>query len=209
MLPSLYLITDRNLPRHLSLKDVVAQAMRGGVSFVQLREKDLPTRNLFALAKEMKELVRNSKGKLLINDRVDIALALQLDGVHLGQSGFPVKEARAIMPKQMILGVSTHSLIEAMKAESDGADFITIGPIYPTASKIKYGPPLGLDTLSRTINKIRIPVYPIGGISLENIHEVTEAGGKRAAVISAIIASSDACRAARQMLEALEKRMEK
>ena len=205
-LSSLYAITDRKQLQNLQLKEAVAQAVKGGASFVQLREKDLSTRDLFALARDIKEVVKSSNGRLLINDRIDIALALQLDGVHLGQNGFPAKEARAILPKNMLLGVSTHSLAEAIEAESHGADFITLGPIYPTPSKTKYGLPIGLDILSQTLEKIRIPVYAIGGIQLDNLNDVINVGGKRVAVISAIIASSDVYTATRKILATLDKR---
>lgn len=205
--PLLYLITDRNQTHGCKLQDVLNQAVRGGAALVQIREKDLSAGELFHLTKELKEVVKQSNGKILINDRLDIALSLGLDGVHLGQSGFPVKEARKMMPREMLLGVSTHSLSEAINAERDGADFITFGPVYPTPSKIKYGAPVGLNALTQVLQRVTIPIFAIGGISLEKIAIIKGLGCNRVAVISAIIASSDVYSATREMLEALAKRI--
>lgn len=188
----LYLITDRKIYTDKnSFINAIEGALKGGVKAVQLREKDLNTRELLELAYKMRELTKKYHVKLFINDRVDIALAVDADGVHIGQKGIPAHAVRKIVQDKLIIGVSTHSFDEALEAERDGADFITLGPIYETPSKLKYGKPIGVDTLRRVKSKISIPVFGIGGIKLDKVGEVMEAGAHGVALISAILASKD------------------
>jgi len=189
---SLYLITDRKLlTPHSSLLTAVEDGLKGGVKAVQLREKDLNTRELLELAYKMRELTKKYHAKLFINDRIDIALAIGADGVHIGQKGIPAHAVRKIVQEKLRIGVSTHSLEEALEAERDGADFITLGPIYETPSKLKYGKPIGVDTLRRVKSAVSIPVFGIGGIKLDRVQEVMEAGADGVALICAILAAQD------------------
>jgi thiamine-phosphate pyrophosphorylase len=188
----LYLITDRKLFTTLCPMYVAIEAaLRGGVKFIQLREKHLETRKLLDMASWMLELTKEYNAKLLINDRVDIALAVNADGVHIGQKSLPVHTVRKIVGNKLLIGVSTHSLGEAVGAEKNGADFITLGPIYKTPSKLNYGNPIGIDILRRVKSKISIPVLPIGGIKLDKVKEVMDAGADGVALISAILAAED------------------
>lgn len=183
----LYLITDRKLfTTGCSLYTAVEDALNAGVKVIQLREKDLPTRKLFDMASWMIELTKEYGAKLLINDRVDIALAAGADGVHLGQKSIPAHAVRKISGNKLLIGVSTHSIDEAIEAERDGADFITLGPIYQTPSKLKYGNPIGIETLRKVKSEVSIPVLAIGGIKLDRVKETMEAGADGIALISAI-----------------------
>ncbi|TNF52127.1 thiamine phosphate synthase [bacterium] len=184
---NLYLITDRKLvTRHLSLVTAVRQALKGGVIAIQVREKDMKTRQLLKLSYRMRELTEKFQAKLFINDRFDIALAVGADGVHLAQSSIPVHVVRKTVKNRLLLGVSTHSLKEAKEAEKAGADFITLGPVYQTPSKMQYGKPVGLETLKRVCRTINTPVFAIGGIRSSRINEIKNAGSYGDAMISEI-----------------------
>jgi thiamine-phosphate pyrophosphorylase len=187
----LYLVTDRKQVAGGSLENALEKALLGGVRAVQLREKDLDIRELLDTAYSIREMTKKFGARLFINDRVDIALAVDADGVHLGHTGMPAYAARGMMPEVMFMGVSTHSVEEVMRAEQDGADFVTLGPIYETPSKIKYGTPLGLDILKEAIKMSSVPVFAIGGIKQEHIDSVVNAGASGTALISAILASKD------------------
>jgi thiamine-phosphate pyrophosphorylase len=156
-----------------------------------LREKDLGIRDLLAMAYRLRELTDRYSAKLFINDRVDVAVAVEADGVHLGQSSMPAHAAKKASKGNLIVGVSTHSLTEALEAERDGADFITLGPVYQTPSKLKYEKPAGTDSLNKVCKEISIPVFAIGGIKIENLKEAKECGAYGFAVISAILGSDN------------------
>jgi thiamine-phosphate pyrophosphorylase len=188
---SLYLITDRTQTAGRMLPAVVADALRGGMRAVQLREKDLTGRQLFELAGELREITWKYDAKLLINDRVDIALAVGADGVHLGKAGLPVQKARSILGSEYLIGYSAHSAEEALQAQMDGADFVTIGPVYPTPSKAQYGVPSGLRVLAETARTARIPVFALGGVKHSSIGEVLAAGAHGVALISAVMSAPD------------------
>ena len=188
----LYLITDRKLfSDNSSLFTAVEEALRVGLKAVQLREKDLGTRELLDMAYRMRELTRAYKAKLFINDRVDIALAIEADGVQLGKESIPAHAVRKTFEDKLMISVSTHSLDEALEAERGGADLITFGPIYHTPSKIKYGEPIGIETLKKVKAKILIPIFAIGGIKLDKVREVKEAGADGVALISAILTAEN------------------
>ena len=188
----LYLITDRKLfHAQCSLYLAIETVLQAGVKHIQLREKRLPTRNILDMAYWMRELTREYGAKLLINDRVDIALAVEADGVHLGQESLPAHAARKIAGDDFLIGVSTHGIEEALRAEHDGADFITLGPIYNTPSKLKYGNPIGVATLKQVKSQVSVPVLAIGGIKTNAVHEVLSAGADGVAVISGILAAED------------------
>ncbi|MDA8085056.1 MAG: thiamine phosphate synthase [Nitrospiraceae bacterium] len=189
----IYLITDRKIFEGDTdaLLRGVEGALEGGVKAVQLREKDLETRTLLALAYRMRELTARYGARLFINDRADIAVAVSADGVHLGHTGIPVEAARKVCGEKMLIGRSTHSLEEARQAQEAGADFITFGPVFETPSKRPYGEPVGVKLLRDTTERISIPVFAIGGISREKVQEVTEAGASGIALISGILAAGD------------------
>ena len=200
----LYLITDRKLITHYSsLIAVVRQALKGGVRAVQLREKHLETRELLKMADKMRDLTRQFNASFFINDRFDIALAVGADGVHLTQNSIPTAAVRKAVKKKLLIGVSTHSLKEAGEAEKGGADFITVGPVYRTPSKLRYGKPMGLDTLKKITSRMSIPVFAIGGIKSSNIEYIKEAGAYGAAMIREVLASNNINRKTKELVNLL------
>lgn len=198
----LYLITDRTLiTHHSSLVTAVEEALEAGVRAVQFREKDLPVREQLDMAYSMKDLTTRYNAMLFINDRVDIALCVGAEGVHLGQSGIPVHAVRDMAGNKLMIGASTHSLEEASIAEEEGADFITFGPIYDTPSKVKYGRPVGIDALKEVNKKVSIPIFGIGGIKTDNIKDVIDAGAQGIALISGIFGEPDVRKATQEYLK--------
>ncbi len=194
----IYLITDRKLSD--DIYDVVEKALKAGVRAVQLREKDLSGRELTEMSERMLRITERYGADLFINDRVDIALSTGAKGVHLGVKGIPVSVARRIAPR-LLVGASTHTLEEAMRAEEEGAHFITFGPVYETPSKLAYGRPLGIDTLKDVTSRVKIPVFAIGGIDKKRVKEVIDAGAYGVALIGAILRSEDPERSARELVE--------
>jgi thiamine-phosphate pyrophosphorylase len=186
----LYLITDRKVATK-PLPEAVRLALEGGVKAVQLREKDLPVRELLSLAQELRTVTREFGAKLFINDRVDVARAVDADGVHLGGQSMPVEAVRKVVGKAMKIGVSTHNREEAKAAQLGGADFITYGPIFETPSKAKYGIPVGVKSIKDIKNEVSIPIYSVGGINSGNMLQVMSAGADGIAVISAIMKAED------------------
>ncbi|BET57004.1 thiamine phosphate synthase [Geobacter sp. 60473] len=203
---SLYLITDRHQTGGRDLFAVVEEALAGGVRCVQLREKDLPARALLELALAMRSLTDRFGARLLINDRVDIALAAGADGVHLGEEGMPAAVARELLGSGRLIGVSCHGRDGAAAAVAQRADFITFGPVYPTPSKAAYGEPVGIGQLAATTQEIHIPVFALGGIKEANIPEALAAGAAGIALISAIIAAPDPRERAQALLALLPPR---
>jgi thiamine-phosphate pyrophosphorylase len=201
----LYLITDRKLfngqcQMYLALET----ALEAGVKLVQLREKDLSVRELLDTAGWVRELTREYGARLMINDRVDIALSIGADGVHLGQAGMPAYAVRKIMGSKFLIGVSAHSIDEAVKAEEEGADFIALGPVYETPSKSGHGNPIGIRTLRKAKSHVSAPVFAIGGMKPDKVKEVREAGAHGIAVISAILASRDVKLSTKEFLRVLQ-----
>lgn len=186
----LYLVTDRHILQGKPLMKAAEEALKGGVKAIQLREKDLGTRDLLRLAYELRELTLKFDARLFINDRVDIAIAVDADGVHLGQKSIPPFAVRRLAAR-LIVGVSTHSIAEARTARKQGADFITFGPVYPTPSKLPYGAPLGLEALEAVTSELDIPVFAIGGITHETLKEVMDRGAFGASLISGIFGAKD------------------
>lgn len=207
----LYLITDRKLLVTSSkfpilssqLLKAVRQALIGGVKAVQLREKDLATRELLKLAYSMRDLTAKYSAKLFINDRLDIALAVRADGVHLTQNSIPAYAVRKVVKNKLMIGVSTHSLKEAKEAEQAGADFITFGPLYKTPSKLKYGVPLGLNRLKNVCREMNMPVFALGGVKSEKIGAVKKSGAYGAAMISEILCADDIKEKTRELINIL------
>ena len=198
----LYFVTDRTQTANRSLTDVVHAALDGGVRAVQLREKDLEGRDLYALAEQLRALTLRYQAHLLVNDRLDVALAVEADGVHLGQHSFAVKNARRLLGAGKLIGVSTHSRQEITAAQ--GADFIVFGPVYYTPSKADYGEPQGLDRLRAAVVHSPVPVFAIGGIKTGRVPEILETGAHGIAMISALSAAPDPTQAARELLRQLD-----
>lgn len=201
----LYLITDRLQTNGRNLAGVVREALAGGVMAVQLREKGLASRELFSLAAELRKITADHGAKLFINDRIDVALAVDADGVHLGTGTLPVTAARELLGAHRLIGYSAHGVAEACRAEADGADFVTFGPVYFTPSKAAYGVPLGVKELKAACAALTIPLFALGGIRLESIAEVIAAGSHGIALISAIIAAPDPQTAATSLLQTIER----
>jgi thiamine-phosphate pyrophosphorylase len=201
---SLYLITDRHQTGGRPLIDVVRRALEGGVRAVQLREKDLSAAALYRLAAEMRRITSDFDARLIINDRPDIALATEADGVHIGINSLPVAAVRRLLGQGKIIGYSAHAIEEAECAQDDGADFVTFGPVYPTPSKASYGAPCGVKKLVAAAAALKIPLIALGGISQANIIEVLSADIRGIAVISAILSAADPRVAASSLLKKIE-----
>ena len=170
---------------------VIGQAIEAGVRMVQIRERDLETRPLIDLIHNLMPLIKQHHGKVLLNDRVDLALALDADGVHLRSDSLPLPFARRILGNEKLIGISTHSVEEVRRAEDDGADFIVLGPIFETPSKRMYGPPIGLHALEIACRASRLPIFAIGGINPDRLPSVLSAGTYGVAVVSAILQASN------------------
>jgi thiamine-phosphate pyrophosphorylase len=199
----LYVVTDRQLTAGRPLRQVVEAALRGGARAFQLREKDLSPRELYPLALEMRQLTQMYGARLLINDRVDVALAVDADGVHLTTTSLPASIARQLLGPGRLIGVSTHTLTEAQAAADAGADFLVFGPVFYTPSKAPYGEPVGLDALRVVRAAVNLPILAIGGVKKANLDQVLAAGADGIAVISAIISADDPMAASQDLLGTL------
>ncbi|MBI5561474.1 MAG: thiamine phosphate synthase [Deltaproteobacteria bacterium] len=199
-----YLVTDRRLAPGAGLLRPVEEALKSGVRAVQLREKDLDGRSLVTLARDMRSLSADYGARLFINDRVDVAMSVGADGVHLGQKSMPARDARGAAGEGLLIGVSAHGLKEALLAREDGADFITLGPVFHTPAKAGYAEPVGPAKLHTVCASVDIPVYAIGGIKDIHVGRMMEAGAAGVAVISAIIASDDARGSAAEFMRQLK-----
>ncbi|MGC9966570.1 MAG: thiamine phosphate synthase [Syntrophobacteraceae bacterium] len=201
----LYLVTDRVLSGGRPLEKIVRESVAGGVSMVQLREKNVGTREFLEQAFVLRQAASELGIPLIINDRVDIALACRADGVHLGQEDMHCAFARRIVGEDMIIGVSVSTADEALEAEADGADYLGVGPLYATATKPDALPATGLGVLRSIRRAVRIPLVGIGGITDANAGAVISAGADGVAVVSAIVASPDPAAAARALRSAIDK----
>ncbi|MFQ5862904.1 MAG: thiamine phosphate synthase [Candidatus Brocadiales bacterium] len=183
----LTLITDRTLSK-LPPMQAVRRALEGGVTTVQLREKNLDSRNMYFLASEMRSMTNEYNANLIINDRVDIAMAVGADGVHTGKNSMPITDARRLLGRDKLIGFSAHNMQEAVGAEENGANYITLSPIYQSRDK---GKPIGPEAIPIIKETLRIPVIALGGINVDNILNVLGHKADGIAVISAIMASED------------------
>lgn len=201
----LYLVTDRGILQGRDIIQAVEEAIKGGVTLVQLREKDISSQEFYNIALEMKELTHKYKIPLIINDRLDIALAVEADGLHVGQEDLPVSIARKLLGANKILGYSVSTVEEALYGQQCGADYLGAGPIYPTGSKLDAVDPIGVDALKKIAESVSIPVVGIGGISHTNVHEVKEAGAAGISLISAILGSEDIEGTSKKLINLWEK----
>ena len=196
---SLYLVTDRALARGRPLADVVRAAVAGGVTCVQLREKEASAREFAAAARELVALLRPLGVPLIVNDRIDVALAAGADGVHVGQQDLSVADARRLGPPGWIVGVSAESVADAARAERDGADYVGASPVFATPTKADHALPLGLAGLRALRAATKLPLVAIGGLHAGNARETIRAGADGLAVVSAIVAADDPRAAAAEL----------
>lgn len=187
---SLYLVTGRDLSRGRTTCDIVREAIAGGVTCVQLREKDCSTRQFITEARLLKAMLQPVGIPLIINDRLDVALAVGADGLHLGQKDMSIADARRLSGPALVIGISAESLADAVRAEAEGADYIGISPVFSTATKKDAATPLGLDGIRRIRAAVSLPLVGIGGITMANAAAVIAAGADGVAVVSAIVAAS-------------------
>jgi len=201
---SLYLVTDRGLARGRSTLEVVKAAVSGGVTCIQLREKDCSTREFIEQALAMKSFLEARNIPLIINDRLDVALAVAADGVHLGQNDMPLEMARKIAGRSMLIGISAESVQDAIAAENGGADYLGVSPIFATPTKTDTAPPLGLDGLQEIRKHVKIPLVGIGGLNKSNAAEAIRSGADGVAVVSAIVAANDPAAAATTLKQIID-----
>jgi thiamine-phosphate pyrophosphorylase len=196
---SLYLVTDRGLSRGRPTLEVVAAAVRGGATVVQLREKAAETREFVEEALAIRVFLKERKIPLIINDRIDVAVAVDADGVHLGQKDMPIELARKVVGPEMIVGISAESTADAVAAERAGADYLGVSPIFDTSTKTDTAAALGLAGLREIRRSAGLPLVGIGGLSAENAGKVIEHGADGIAVVSAIVSADDPEQAARAL----------
>ena len=192
----LYLVTDQSIAGTRTLADMVAAAVQGGVTCVQLREKHLNTRDFLAQAVRLKQLLGPHGIPLVINDRIDIALACGAEGVHLGQSDMPVEQARQLLPPEVFIGWSVETLADVTRSAALPVDYLGVSPIYATPTKSDAASPWGLEGLRQVRAATALPLVAIGGIHVGNAAELLQAGADGLAVVSALCPASDPCEAA-------------
>jgi thiamine-phosphate pyrophosphorylase len=199
----LYLCTDRLLAKGRPIAEAVEAAIAGGVTMVQIREKEAETREFYDIAREVRAVTKRRRVPLVVNDRIDIALAVEADGLHLGQTDMPLETARRLVGKKMFIGISAGTVEEALAAERGGADYLGIGAVYPTGSKPDAGAAIGPGRLREIRAAVRLPFVAIGGIGPQNAAEVLAAGADGVAVISAILSQPDIREAAAEIKKVL------
>ncbi len=201
----LHVLTDRKASRGRSHLQVAEAAIAGGADVLQLRDKEASSGELYLEALQLRKLTREAKVPFIVNDRLDIALAVDADGVHVGQSDLPASVVRGSMGPGKILGVSVVTVEEAIRAERDGADYLWVGPVFEArGTKPDTVEPLGVDCIARIRRHCRLPIVAIGGINAENARKVRDAGADAVAVISAIVSADDIAQASRRLKRILE-----
>jgi thiamine-phosphate diphosphorylase len=201
--PRLYVILDRAAARGCDLLTILDATLAGGCRLVQLREKEWPSGRLLPMAERLRDRCRAEGATFIVNDRLDLALALGADGVHLGQDDLPPAAARALLRPGMILGLSTHSLEQARAAQAAGADYVAVGSMFPTGTKPDFQL-VGPELIGKLRGEIGVPLIGIGGITHDNVAQVIRAGADGVAVISAVCAAPDPEAATRRLLRAIE-----
>lgn len=199
----LHILTDVVLQSRFSHVELVSLAIAGGADTIQFRQKSGSTREMIQVVRKMKALCAQAGVQLIVNDRIDVAIAAEADGVHLGQDDFPIPLARELLGKSRIIGGSAATMEEAQKCLSEGADYVGFGPVYPTTSKDDAGPVSGIDILKRVVETTPLPIIAIGGVSAENTPEVMRTGALGIAVISAVCCQEDPEGATRALYQAL------
>jgi len=199
----LYLVTSQSLSLERTTLQVLEAALRGGVRLVQLREKEMSLREIYAIAIEARRMTREAGALLIINDRIDVALAVGADGVHLGQDDLPIEASRELGP-DLIIGASTHSVAEADDAIAQGASYVNIGPIFSTNTKMWADEYLGLDGLREISATVTVPFTVMGGIKRAHIPQLVEAGAETIALVTAVTKAPDPEAATRELLAAIK-----
>lgn len=205
---TLYLVTNRELMSSKTIEESVKEAIKGGCTIVQLREKDISSKEFYDIAKSLRKITKKHKVPFIINDRVDIALAVNADGVHVGQSDLSLKDVRKLIGKNKIIGVSCGNLEEAKKAYKDGADYLGVGAVFPTNTK-KDAKDVGIDGLKEIINNIPLPIVAIGGINKENIENLRDINLAGVALVSAIISQKDVKNSAKEIKKIYKNKIKK
>lgn len=188
---SLYCITAENLSKGRSNIDVVRAMLKGGAKIIQYREKNKETGERYRECLEINRLCKEAGATFIINDNIDIAILVQPDGVHIGQEDLPIKEVRKLVGEDMIIGLSTHNPQQAMQAVTDGADYIGVGPIFNTTTKLNAGNAVGLEYMEYVIKNIDLPYTAIGGINEGNVDVLRKIGTKCVCMISDIVGAED------------------
>ncbi len=201
---TLYLCTDRSIMTADTIEESVELAVQGGVTVVQLREKECTSREMYEMARRVKEITDAYEVPLIINDRIDIALAVQADGVHLGQSDVPVEAARNILGSDRIVGATANTVELAEAAWKSGADYLGVGDVFGTSTKADTRP-VTLEVLKEIRETVSIPVVAIGGVNAENIHLLKDTGVDGVAVISAVLGQRDITAAAEDLLDKFQR----
>jgi thiamine-phosphate pyrophosphorylase len=199
----LFLVTDRHQTNGRPLVPLLQRVLTAGVPAIQLRERDLSAKELVTLAREVQAVMASRRPQLLINDRIDVALALEGVGVHLRSNSLAVSVARQLLGAERLLGISVHAVEEAVQVESQGVYYIVLGPIYETPTKRMFGPPLGIHTLEKACRLVRIPIIGIGGVTAARVREMRCAGAFGVAVITAVLGAVDVESAARELFDAV------
>lgn len=200
----LYVLTDRGLSHGRSEREVVAAAIAGGATAIQLRWKSGTLREAIEVGRELKAICARSNVFFVVNDRIDLALALNADCVHLGDEDLPFEDAHRIVGKRMLIGYSPPTLEEAIEAERLGADYLGVGPVYGTTSKSDAGEAIGVERIAAVARSVSIPIVGIGGITATNAAPVVQAGAAGVAVISSVVAADDVESAARELRAAVD-----
>jgi thiamine-phosphate pyrophosphorylase len=200
---SVYVITDRGVAGDRSILEVVRAAIRGGASVVQLREKSATTREMIELGRALHGVTEPAGVPLIVNDRLDVALAIDAEGVHVGMDDMPVPLARRLLGPRRLLGYSPNTVEAALQGQREGADYLGVGDVFGTPSKPDAGEPIGLGGLVAVVRAVSIPVVAIGGITVENAPAVARAGAAGVAVISAVVGAEDPEAAARRLNHAV------
>ena len=201
----LHILTDTVLQSRFSHMEITRLAIAGGADTIQYRQKSGSTREMIEIARNMKRLCSEAGVTFIVNDRLDVAIAAEADGVHLGQDDFPIPMARELLGEGRIIGGSAATLDEGRKCLSEGADYVGFGPVYPTSSKDDAGPVSGIDILKQVVEIIPLPIIAIGGVGAENIPDVMRTGAHGIAVISAVCCQDDPEKATRSLYQALNK----
>lgn len=204
-LNGLYVITDEELCPGRKHAEIAEAAIKGGARIIQIRDKTASDRKFYEDALAIRRLTRDANVLFIVNDRVDIAAAVEADGINIGQTDLPIGAARKIVGERMLIGISADNPEQARQAEIDGANYIGFGPVFATTTKLDAGPVSGLEMLKQVCQASRLPVVPIGGISLGNIAEVAKAGAACAAVISAVVCADDMVQATRDLVSEFHK----
>ena len=199
-LRGLYLILDQSWASQCSLPDVLRQAVEAGVQLVQYRNKGESIKDIYRQVLELRTIAADSKILFFVNDRCDLALAVEADGVHLGQSDLPIELARKVVGKQGLIGISTHTPEQVVEATAQGADYLGFGPVFPTSTKKDHEAVVGIQGMKRVRSLTDLPVFCIGGITTKSVPEIIEAGANGVAVASGILGATNPKQAIQQFM---------